>query len=178
VHVKVSDDGCFILAVDSNKRVKVLRLDCALAPVFYSGRITTHVGTPVTYAQLSASDGRVARIGAKDCELHTFLNITPETTLILNSKTDFSIKDRDRCQRVMTETEAEADEWMEAILAVCAHLKKPYKDRCMLPKAAITKSYRFDLLQLINRRNGGRGLLPGKTIPKSAMEIIGYYTME
>jgi hypothetical protein len=172
--IKVSSDGCFLVTLDAKHRLTIFKLGNALAPVFHSARVCSHLEKCETI-QVNASDGCLSM--ATKTGPSPILFITPETTITKESTVEFSVVGEDMAEKrtFKTETEAEANECVDAMSAIRWHLQKPYKDRCMLPKAAIIKAHRFDLLQLINRQNGGRGIVPGKTVPKDAMEIIRNY---
>jgi WD40 repeat protein len=182
--IEITPDGCFLAIIDITYKFWLFRLDPAPVAPFYSGMLEWY--TIPAHIELNASTGQMSILSPSCYETDLITTITSQATMKQQTDSAFfvfcPIKNSCPPQRqgyyIETVSNQEANGWMDAISAVRWHLQKPYKDRCMLPKAAITKTHRFDLLQLINWRNGGKGVLPGKTMPKLAMEIIGFYTMK
>lgn len=66
--------------------------------------------------------------------------------------------------------------WSESIRAVQHQWTLSQEET--VDRTHLVTRYRFDTLQLINRMNGGKGLVSEKTVPMTVLELIGYYIFE
>lgn len=71
------------------------------------------------------------------------------------------------------ETPTDISKWIEIICATRTQLSLPQEEKVEV--ANVILRYRFDVFQMINQMDGGKGLVPGNTVPVETVKLIGYY---